>query len=240
MFLFSSALPLPFDTAVAFLAGGAVGIAMMRVARLEHAVPTLSLVDDNGDAPTATALPPGDSMHWSDAAVLERPTLATRTRTGHLPLPNCVTALTPTDVPGLALVNVFVDRLAELPYQAWLAIGRAQLTAAARVAPRATPFAILEATIATQGLGFAAWYARDAVETSAFLATNGASQCSPGGRRVIARAHGAAEAAALALLARDALAPTDFATLYAPFEHVLSSDEMPRLAASRPLEGGTS
>jgi len=228
MFLFSLVLPLPLDTALAFLAGGAAGIVMTRAAQPHRVEPLLSLVDADGDATTASAETLGDPMCWADDAVLERPALATRTAEGRLPLPECVTALTPADEPALALVNRFASRLAELPYEEWLAIGRTQLADTARVSPRATTFAILEATIATQGLGIAAWYARDAVETSVFLATNGADPWSMGDRRFIAAAHGAAEDAALALLARDALAPADFTTLFAPFEHVMSGD-----AASR-------
>jgi hypothetical protein len=93
--------------------------------------------------------------------------------------------------------------------------------------------ALLEATIATHGLGIAAWYARDAVATSALLATSGVPRRTASERRAIAAARGAAEVAALALLARDTLPPTDLATLCAPFEHVLSSDEAIRLAGSR-------
>ena len=161
----------------------------------------------------------------------------TRVRTGRLPLPQCVTALTPTDEPALALVNVFADRLVTLPYREWLDVGNSQIAGTATASQRATAFAILDATLGTQGLGIAAWYARDAVETSAFLATNGVPRCTAGDRRVIAAAHGAAEVAALALLARDALAPADFATLFAPFEHVISSDEVTRLASRRAFQG---
>ena len=88
-------------------------------------------------------------------------------------MPRCVTALTPTDEPALALVNVFADRLVTLPYREWPeTVGNSQIAGAARASQRATAFAILDATLGTQGLGIAAWYARDAVETSAFLATN--------------------------------------------------------------------
>jgi hypothetical protein len=239
MSLFSLVLPLtlPLNAVVAFLAGGAAGILMTRTAQSHRAGPMLSFVDPDSDATTAPAPEFDDPTPWSDAAVLERPALGTRTRTGRLPLPYCVTSLTPTDEPALALVNVFVDRLAELPYQGWLDIGRAQLADAARVSPRATTFAIHEATNAAHRLCIAAWYARDAVETSVFLATSDPAQWSADERRVIASAHGAAEYAALALLARDALAPTDFATLFAPFDHVMSSDHAPRTGPSGDSEG---
>ena len=237
MFLLSSVLPLSLDTALAFLAGGAAGIVMARSAQWHRVVPALSLVDADADATPESPQASVDRMLSSDAAVLEPPALTTRTRTGRLPLPQCVTSLTPTDEPALALVDVFVDRLAALPYEEWLDVGRAHTADRASATMHATMFALLEATIASQGLGIAAWYARDAVETSVFLAANGALQCSDGERRVIARAHGAAECAALALLARGALAPTDFTTLFAPFAHLMSSDEMTRLAAARARQG---
>lgn len=147
-------------------------------------------------------------------------------RTGRLPLPQRVTDLTPADEPGSAHVNAFVDRLVELPIGEWLAIGRRQIDAATAAMQHATAFAILEATIGVRGLGVAAWYVYDAVETSAFLATNSVSQWTAGERRVFSAAHAAAEDAALALLARDKLAPEDFATLVAPFEHLLPSDSV--------------
>lgn len=237
MFLFSLALPLPLDTAVAFLAGGAAGILMTRVTESHRADPILSLIEGDREDLVASSESIDDPLRSSDAAVVERAALAPGMRTGRLPLPTCVTALTPADEPALALVNLFADRLAELPHDEWLDVGRREMANAANAAHRATAFAILEATISTQGLGIAAWYARDAIETAVFLATNGQPQWRTDERRAIAVAHAAAEDAALALLARDALAPTDFAPLFAPFAHVLPSDEATRLAASRDVEG---
>ena len=43
-----------------------------------------------------------------------------RMRVGRLPLPQRVTDLTPEDEPALADVNIYVDRLAELPLDSWL------------------------------------------------------------------------------------------------------------------------
>ena len=233
MLFLSFALPMPLNTAVAFLAGSAAGIALTRVVRLQPAGPMLAMVDEDRDLTMESAPPMDEAMLRSPAPVLESAPRAPRARTGRLPLPECVTALTPSEEPRLAIVNVFVDRLAELPLQEWLDIGRSQLAYPARASQRATAFAILEATIGTHGLGIAAWYARDAVETAVCMATSGVLSWTARDRRAIAAAHGVAEAAALALLARDSLAPTDLAVLLAPFEQVLSRDEVIRLASSR-------
>ena len=224
MLLFSLVLPLPLNTAVAFIAGSAAGVALARVAQSHPAAPMLSMVDDDLDATTAVQSI-DDLAPWSPAPELESAPRAPRARTGRLPLPECVTSLTPSDEPTLAIVNVFVDRLAALPLEEWLDIGRNELADPEGVSRRATAFAILEATIGTHGLGIAAWYARDAVETSVCLASSGVPEWAARDHRAMAAAHGAAEAAALALLASDALASTDLAALLAPFEHVLSRDE---------------
>src|SRR5205807_1005891 len=91
--------------------------------------------------------------------------LAKSARTGRLLLPQRVTELTPVDEPALALIDVFVDRLAATPAQEWLDIGRGQIADGEMATKRATAFAILEATVGAHGLGLAAWYARDALET---------------------------------------------------------------------------
>lgn len=140
-----------------------------------------------------------------------------RVRVGRLQLPQRVADLTPEDEPGLADVDVFVDRLAELPIDVWLDVGRSLLGHNSTVGQRATAFAILEATIGAYGLGLAAWYTRDAVETSAFLASKSVSRWTSEGRCTFAAAHAAAEDAALAVLARDKLAARDFALLVAPY-----------------------
>jgi hypothetical protein len=148
--------------------------------------------------------------------------VAARRRTGRLPLPQQVAELASREAPTLDRVNAFVDRLAELPLTAWLEIGRSLAVDADFQAARSTARAILDATIADRELSIAAWYAKDAVETSAFLASHPSGRLSPPERRAFAAAHGAAEVAALALLAEDHLSAADFAVLYLPF-----ADEVP-------------
>ena len=230
MFVFSLAPTL--DAALAFVAGGAAGVVVTRVAQLHPAAP-LSLIDEDEDASSASASSIDEPMRWSVAPATEDVALEPRPRTGRLPLPECVTALTPSDEPALAVVNAFADRLAALPIPEWLEVGRSAITDSAGMSQRATAFAILEAAIAAHGLGIAAWYARDTVETSACLAGCGMPCWTARDRRLMAAAHGAAEAAALALLARDVIAPADFAALIAPFEHLLRREAMAHFVPSR-------
>src|SRR5438309_332414 len=123
MFLSFLVVAPPFGTAVAFLAGGAAGIFWTRVARAHQGASTLALIEWDHATETEDAPALGDATQWSSAAELESPEPPPRVRTGRLPLPQCVTALTPTDEPALALVDIFVDHLAELPCDEWLAVG---------------------------------------------------------------------------------------------------------------------
>lgn len=144
-----------------------------------------------------------------------------RARVGRLRLPSAVADLTPQDEPALAAVNQFADRLAELPLSAWLDTGRCAMAANSDIAKRSTSYAILEATLNDRGLAVAAWYVRDAIETSAFYVAGSATRWARTDRRAFAAAHAAAEEAALALLAREFLPSADRATLCAPFEPVV-------------------
>jgi hypothetical protein len=147
---------------------------------------------------------------------------ARRMRTGRLPLPQRVADLTPLDEPALAAVNAFADRLADLPASAWLAVGRSVMANNSFYELRATPFAILEATINDRGLAVAAWYVRDAIETSAFYATRPVVRWTSHERRAFAAAHGAAEESALAILAQPFLSSGVYATLCGPFSTTIA------------------
>jgi hypothetical protein len=137
-------------------------------------------------------------------------------RTGRLRLPEEVAGLTPDDVPTLSAVDGFADRLAEEPLATWLSIGGSIVDTPSNPL-RSTSFAILEATINAGGLAVAAWYVRDAIDTSAYYASPPLRRWTARERRCFAAAHAAAEEAALALLARDLLSADDFGTLCTPF-----------------------
>jgi hypothetical protein len=137
-------------------------------------------------------------------------------RKGHLPLSSDVVALAPNDAPALDVVNQFVDHLAELPLIAWLAIGR-ELSADGSLSIGQSAWIEVETAIAAQRLGMGAWYIRDAIETAICLASRQTSRWSREERCQFASAHGAAEAAALALLARQHISTVSFRALCAPF-----------------------
>ena len=219
MFLSFFALPASVGTAAAFVAGGAAGAALMRFRRSRGVVAGLSLVD--GDIVIPPSSRDAVSRQSSAAVVPDSPMLARRMRTGRLPVPQRGTQLTAADEPALALVNAFVDRLAELSVQEWLEIGRARVADRDLAGRRATAFAVLEATVGARDLGVAAWYTRDAVETSSFLATCAVRRWTSAERRMFAAAQAVAEDAALALLAHDELPSAEFETLLTPFEHLV-------------------
>jgi hypothetical protein len=145
-------------------------------------------------------------------------------RRGPLPLPSDVAALAPNEEPALDVVNQFVDHLAELPLIAWLAIGR-ELSADGSLSIRQSAWIEVETAIAAQRLGMGAWYIRDAIETAICLASRQTSRWSRAERCHFASAHGAAEAAALALLARHHVSTESLHALCAPFRRAFENQQ---------------
>ncbi|HEV8445373.1 MAG TPA: hypothetical protein VGQ44_01075 [Gemmatimonadaceae bacterium] len=130
-------------------------------------------------------------------------------------LPGSLTDSRSSDA-GLEAVRSFAERLAELSPSDWVEVGNSLLRDASAHATRATASALLVSTINGRGLDVAAWYACDAIETSAFYVSR--PSCStPSDRRAFAAAHAAAEDAALALLAREFLPASDYEALCDPF-----------------------
>lgn len=147
-------------------------------------------------------------------------------RGGRLPLPTRAVDLTRRETVALARANAFLDRVAELPLEAWLQIGRA-VSAADAVEGRVAAWQAIDRAIVEHELQVAAWHVRDAVDTLAFL-TQSSGGRSRRDRLVLAAAHGATEDAALAILISD----------HAPREHVerLCAPFAP-LAAPTPVRG---
>jgi hypothetical protein len=114
-------------------------------------------------------------------------------------------------------VDAFLDRLIELPLAEWLAIGELIVVDRDHVPVRRRAWDELEAKLRTGRLGVAAWSIRDAVDTAAYIATCESHRWTRHERGAFAAAHGAAEAAALALLARDDLPAEIYRSLTAPF-----------------------
>jgi len=148
-----------------------------------------------------------------------------------LPLPPNVTQMTEAQEPALALANVFIERLGDLPLDSWLAIGRAVIAARSATA-YASAWSSVERAIAKHDLGLAAWHVRDDVETIAYLASHSGAPLSRLDRPVFAAAHGAAEDAALALLVHSTIPPADLELICAPFVTQLPRE---RFTAPDPL-----
>ena len=234
MFVHLFAIPAPLTTATAFLVGGAAGVLLTRLARSQRGNSSLSLIDTV--APAAAPARIAASTRGASPQTPQNGAVARVERLARLPLPQRDMDDAPGDSGALALVDAFVDRLAQLPAREWIEVGRNELADAGTADRRTTACAMLEATIGAQGLGVAAWYARDAVETAAFLATDGARKWTTADRRAFAAAHHAAEKAAAALLTHALLSPADLATLLAPFERLVPRDDVSRLTTSRELD----
>jgi len=128
-----------------------------------------------------------------------------------------------TGIPAMFAVDAFADRVAKLPWNAWLSVGRSLVEGAPPSTSRATSRAILEATINDAGLAVAAWYVSDAIETSAHYASVSRHRWTSAERRCFAAARAAAEDAALAILASTFLSAEDFDVLCAPFTRLVDA-----------------
>lgn len=133
-----------------------------------------------------------------------------------------------TTASAMARAHAFVECVAELPVAEWLEAGDAIAGDAiagdgALLPVRQQVWLALEAAIGDHGLGLQAWRVRDGVETAVCLVTRDASCWTAKTRRLFASAHAAAEAAALALLARDHLSKEAFATLTKPFARLFAA-----------------
>jgi hypothetical protein len=122
-------------------------------------------------------------------------------------------------------IERWLDALAELPVDRWIAIGRALRDVSDR-RRRATSIALLEAIIADRGLELTAWYIGDMVETTAYGAATAASRAGRPTRRDFAAARSAADWAALAIATQPWLPRVDRDTLCAPFAAVMGNDAL--------------
>ena len=107
-------------------------------------------------------------------------------------------------------LDAFLDFIADLSADEWLAIGAAPPVDARTVA-------ILEATLAVQRLQVDSWCVRDDVETLAVLVRSSLPPPTLRVHHAMERARLSAERAALAILARRWLARSDVADLLSPF-----------------------
>lgn len=209
-----------FNTIAAFVAGSLAGNLLTRVVKPPRAGADLALVAParRRGVPSVRRLLGGGRRQ--PVVQPAGPVPTERNRARRLPLPQLVADLTSADAPTLSAVDVFADELSALPLERWLEIGRAMIGGHSASDRRSSAIAFLEATILTRELSIAAWYVRDAIDTSAYAAGHSVLRLTSSDRRLLAAAHGAAEDAALALLARDELRPEDLAVLLAPFNGV--------------------
>ena len=126
-------------------------------------------------------------------------------------------------IPAAFASDAFADRLAELPWTAWLSVGRSLVESAPPSTLRATSRAILEAMINDAGLAVAAWSVRDAIDTAAHYASASRHRWTSAERRCFAAARAVAEDAALAILAWRFLSAEDFDVLCAPFARLVEA-----------------
>jgi hypothetical protein len=131
----------------------------------------------------------------------------------------------PRATASLGRVDAFLDQLVELPLAEWLVIGEAVVAARERVPVRQRAWDELEAKLVSGRLGVTVWSVRDAVDTAAHIATRESHQWSRQERGTFAAAHGAAEVAALALLARDELPTETYRALTVPFTACIDAAE---------------
>ena len=138
-------------------------------------------------------------------------------RRGIIPSPVAIAELSPAEDAALESVNGFIDRLVESPLVVWLAIGRRLMADREGLGVRQKAWSDVEEAIRENGLGMAAWYARDGVETAACLVSRRMMRWSREERCAFAATHGAADAATLALLASPHIPKESLRILHAPF-----------------------
>ena len=126
---------------------------------------------------------------------------------------------------SLGRVDAFLDQLVELSLANWLAIGEAVVSARELVPVRQRAWDDLEAKLVGGRFGLVVWSVRDAVDTAAYIASRESRRWSRHERETFAAAHGAAEVAALALLARDDLTAEIYRALTTPFATVIGLGE---------------
>ena len=123
---------------------------------------------------------------------------------------------------GIACVDGFLRRLGRLTPTEWMAVGRLEDALAATTLDRRTAEFLAETIVAHRRLHVVRWYALDAVDTWASLATSDDDARSARARALMSLARRAARRAAVAVIARQDLTRSDFALLYAPVQAMLA------------------
>jgi hypothetical protein len=141
-------------------------------------------------------------------------------------VPSAVRALDGLPAESASALERWLDALAELPLDRWLAVGQACTRDVAGRQRRVTSTALLEAIVSDQRIELAAWFIGDLVQTAAYPATRAAARARRSTQRDFAVARSAAGWAALAIATRTWLPRADHDALCAPFDAVLSNGSL--------------
>lgn len=145
------------------------------------------------------------------------------TSLSHSAVQNALQALDGLPAESAVALERWLDALAELPLDRWIAVGRACAHHTSDRQQRMTSSALLEAVVADQQLELTAWFVGDMVQTAAHAATTAASRTRRSTRRDFAAARSAADWAALAMATQAWLPRVDRDALCAPFDAVIGN-----------------
>lgn len=145
------------------------------------------------------------------------------TSLSHSAAKNALQALDGLPVESAVALERWLDALADLPLDRWIAVGRACAHHASDRRQRTTSTALLDAIVADQRLELTAWFIGDMVQTAAHAAAIAASRAGRFKRRDFAAARSAADWAALAMAAQAWLPRVDRDALCAPFDTVIGN-----------------
>ena len=143
------------------------------------------------------------------------------TSLSHSAVQNALQALDGLPAESAIAFERWLDGLADLPLDRWIAVGRACAHHASDRQQRMTSSALLEAIVADRRLGLTAWFIGDMVQTAAHAAATAASRARRSTRRDFAAARSAADWAALAIATQTWLPCVDRDALCAPFDTVM-------------------
>jgi hypothetical protein len=144
------------------------------------------------------------------------------TSLAHSGAPSALRALDGLPNESAFALERWLDALAELPFDRWIAVGRACARDMSEYRPHAAR-ALLEAIVADRQIELTAWFIRDMVKTAAYAAAIAASRTSHSVRRDVAVARSAADWAALAIATQTWIPCADREALCAPFDAAMGS-----------------
>jgi hypothetical protein len=140
------------------------------------------------------------------------------TSLSHSAAQNALQALDGLPAESAVALERWLDALAELPLDHWIAVGRACVHHASDRQQRVTSSDLLEAVLADRQLELTAWFIGDMVQAATYAAATAASRARRSVRRDFREARRAADWAALAIATQTWLPRVDRDALCAPFD----------------------